>query len=224
VGVVLISVVEVGFIFSGNVGTGIMLRKKSDGTWSSPSACGMTGVGFGFTIGASLKDLIVFVMEEPTFEGMTANTGLKLGTQSEMTLGPLGRTYQFDANMSPKNFGPTVAVAFSKGAFLGMSAEGAVLGVRDKVNKTFYGRDITPKEILYDDSVKVPDGKVTLLDEVHAKLEKLANRVAEEDPEASDAEKCAAALAAAESAGELSKSDPDVIEVDASAEAAKEQS
>lgn len=59
-GIVMISIVEVGFIFSGNVGTGIVLLKNNDGTFnqSSPCAVGLTGVGFGLLAGASVKDVV----------------------------------------------------------------------------------------------------------------------------------------------------------------------
>jgi lipid-binding SYLF domain-containing protein len=223
VGIIMISVVEAGFIFSGNIGTGIILRKKPDGSWSPPSACGLTGLGFGFAIGASLKDLIIFVNDESTLETFTAKTGLKVGTQSELTLGPIGRSYQFDAHVSPKNFGPTIAIAFSKGAFMGLSAQGAVIGVRNQANNTFYERDITAKEILYGDNVILPTHKVTLLDEVYDKLNKLAagHVKGDEEDEAEKAKK-EAARKAAEATIEHAKNDPDVIEVDAAAEAAKE--
>ena len=221
VGVVLISVVEAGFIFSG---TGIILRKKEDGSWPPPSACGLTGLGWGFLIGASLKDLIVFVMDEGTLESMTANKGIKLGTQSEVTIGPLGRTYQFDSNLSLKNFGPTLAVAFSKGAFLGLSVSGSVIGPRPVTNNTFYGRDITTKEILYGDNVILPQDKVTLIEEVHSKLTKLAQGMVQDSADAAEEAKKASAKSVADAAGEASKSDPDVVQVDAAAEAAKESS
>lgn len=42
-GIILMSVVEAGFIFSGNLGTGILMAKKEDGSWSAPSAIGLTG-------------------------------------------------------------------------------------------------------------------------------------------------------------------------------------
>jgi lipid-binding SYLF domain-containing protein len=44
-GLILISVIEAGFIFTGNVGTGLLLAKKKGSTWSAPSAVGMTGIG-----------------------------------------------------------------------------------------------------------------------------------------------------------------------------------
>mgnify|MGYP006198698643 CR=1 FL=1 len=43
VGLILISVLEAGFIFSGNVGTGILIAKKDEKSWSPPSAIGLTG-------------------------------------------------------------------------------------------------------------------------------------------------------------------------------------
>jgi hypothetical protein len=63
-----------------------------------------------------------------------------------------------------------------------------------------------------------------LLEEVHDKLGKLAQGVAQENPESAGEEKKAAAKAAAEAAGELSKNDPDIVAIDAAAEAAKENS
>lgn len=50
VGLILISVVEVGFIFTGNIGTGILMAKKDDGSWSAPSAIGLTGKEYSYTM------------------------------------------------------------------------------------------------------------------------------------------------------------------------------
>lgn len=61
-GIVLISIVEVGFIFSGNVGAGVVLLKNADGSFneSPPCAVGLTGMGFGILAGASVKDVVRF--------------------------------------------------------------------------------------------------------------------------------------------------------------------
>lgn len=50
-GIVLLSAIEAGFVFTGNVGTGILMAKKDDGSWSVPSALGLTGVGKSFGSG-----------------------------------------------------------------------------------------------------------------------------------------------------------------------------
>lgn len=175
VGIVLLQVVEAGFIISGHVGTGILLKKDpSTHRFSNPSACGLAGAGWGALAGGSLKDVMVFILDPQTLDKIAYDKlGLKVGAQGEATLGPLvGRTYQFDANLSEKGFGTTISVAFTRGAFVGLSIEGGILGCRHGVNETFYGRKVTPTEI-FDGSVEIPTDKVTVLDRVHEKLDKL---------------------------------------------------
>jgi len=82
VGVVILSVVQAGFVFSGSVGTGVLLRKLSDNKWSAPVACGLTGVGWGMLVGGSVKDILVFIFDEATLEKIGFDKmGLKLGGQ-----------------------------------------------------------------------------------------------------------------------------------------------
>jgi lipid-binding SYLF domain-containing protein len=216
-GVVLISIVEVGFIWSGNVGAGIILKKKPDGSWSPPCACGLTGVGFGLLAGASVKDVIAFLMDEETVKSVTTDNGLKLGAQLELTLG-FGRTAKGDFDFSGRGVGVPVSIAYTQGVFAGFNLEGAVVGARNNVNKTFYGKDCTPMDILVEGRCTVPEGKVTLLAEVYEKLNKCAAGAVHE-PDAAALEKKAEAHAHAEKASEeVAKTDPDVVQVDATAE------
>ena len=61
-GIILLSVVEAGFIFSGNVGTGVIIANKYDGTWSPPSALGLGGIGWGFMVGAEVKVSVIIIL------------------------------------------------------------------------------------------------------------------------------------------------------------------
>ncbi len=80
-GIILLSVVEAGFIFSGNVGTGVVIAHKDDGTWSPPSALGLGGIGWGFMVGAEVKDLVICVMDDETLQALTGQHQLKVGGQ-----------------------------------------------------------------------------------------------------------------------------------------------
>lgn len=80
-GIILLSVVEAGFIFSGNVGTGVVIAHKYDGTWSPPSALGLGGIGWGFMVGAEVKDLVICVMDDETLQALTGQHQLKVGGQ-----------------------------------------------------------------------------------------------------------------------------------------------
>ena len=104
--------------------------------------------------------------------------------QGELTVGALGRAHTFDAVAGQDGFGTVHSVAFSKGAFVGLSVEGSVVGARKKVNEQFYGSGVTSKDIL-NGSVPVPADKDTVLNEVYAKLKTLSTSSAVSKPPAS---------------------------------------
>ncbi len=68
-------------MFSGNVGTGVVIAHKTDGTWSPPSAIGLAGIGFGFMIGAEIKDIVIIVMENTTLDTLSVDNQVKVGGQ-----------------------------------------------------------------------------------------------------------------------------------------------
>ena len=46
-GVAFITVLKAGFVWSGTVGSGIVVAKLPDGSWSGPSSIGVGGLGWG---------------------------------------------------------------------------------------------------------------------------------------------------------------------------------
>lgn len=169
--VAILTVAHGGFIVSGSIGTGILMRKKEDGTWSHPSACGLLGAGYGLLAGISVKQMIVFVQGNHGLQAITSEAGLQVGGCAEATLGFFGRTFELDVNLSNRGAGSSHAIAFSKGALVGVSAQGAVVGARLAANHKFYGVDVTPRQILLDDhAVSIPHQWRPLMDEVYAKL------------------------------------------------------
>jgi lipid-binding SYLF domain-containing protein len=186
-GICFINIVEAGFIFSGNVGTGIILaRDENDGSWSPPCAIGLTGVGWGFILGASVKDIVYLIYDRETMKAMRGDIGFKLGTQAEASLFNWGRTAEATFNITNKGVGTNIALSYSKGIFGGISIEGALCNPRTRVNEKFYAKkEVSPKDILLDRSVEIPDG--TLLPEVYDKLNKLCS--GELTYEVTDAEK-----------------------------------
>ena len=72
-GIILLSVVEAGFIFSGNVGTGVIIAHKHDETWSPPSALELGGVGSDLMVGAKVKDIVICVIDDTTLAALSGN-------------------------------------------------------------------------------------------------------------------------------------------------------
>lgn len=168
-GVCIFSAVEAGFVFSGQMGSGILMKKLEDGSWSPPCAMGFSGMGWGFLAGAAQKEIIVFIFDKNSMEGMLGETGIRIGGQINLTLGPFGRNYEDGIGISNKGALYTGSVAFSKGAFAGLSIEGAFVGPREGVNDNFYGEVTTTRGIV-NGQVEMPSNKPTVINEVYEKL------------------------------------------------------
>jgi SH3 domain-containing YSC84-like protein 1 len=220
IGIVIMHSVQLGFILSGATATGILFKRKMDGSspgWSPPCAVGMTGLGFGILIGISASDLIVFIFDELTLDTMLTKHGAKLGSQFEATIGRAGFA---DFELSKEGWGPTFTLAYSKGAFAGIALKGSAVGAREFVNNKFYSANVSPKDIV-EGNVTVPASQITMLQEVYDKLNKcLEGETAEPTPE--EEEKKKAAKAVADKEHEEIQNSSEVVPVDAVQEAAKE--
>mmetsp|Transcript_25002 Transcript_25002/g.44320 ORF Transcript_25002/g.44320 Transcript_25002/m.44320 type:complete len:215 (-) Transcript_25002:83-727(-) len=139
-GLAFFEIVEAGFVFSGNVGTGILLARQPDGSWSPPAAVGLSGLGWGFIMGASLKHIVYLIYDPLTVKAMAGDVGVKLSSQVEASLGTWGRTAEATTNFSNKGVGTNIALSYSQGIFGGFSVEGALCNPRPKVNEKFYGK------------------------------------------------------------------------------------
>lgn len=58
-GFAIFTIFKAGFLFSARAGSGIVIAKLDDGTWSAPSAIGTAGLGFGGQAGAEMTDFLV---------------------------------------------------------------------------------------------------------------------------------------------------------------------
>jgi hypothetical protein len=175
--------------------------------------------GWGFMVGVSLKDVMIFIMDDNTLEASMGDGGVKCGGQAEVTLGPFGRSAEVAVHISNKGAGGTVSVSFSKGAFGGISLETGIIAPRTSVNQIYYNSTATPEQIIMEDAVTIPEG--SLIPQIYKKLNKLASgetgAISEEDKK-----QVSAALEEAEKAAEEANKASDVVKVDAEAEAKKE--
>ncbi|CAI7324204.1 CGH_3_collapsed_G0023270.mRNA.1.CDS.1 [Saccharomyces cerevisiae] len=59
-GLAIITVLKAGFLFSGRAGSGVIVARLKDGTWSAPSAIAMAGAGAGGMVGVELTDFVFY--------------------------------------------------------------------------------------------------------------------------------------------------------------------
>lgn len=51
-GLAVFTILKAGFVFSGKAGSGLVIARLPDGSWSAPSCIATAGVGWGLQIGA----------------------------------------------------------------------------------------------------------------------------------------------------------------------------
>lgn len=151
-GLAILTVTKAAFIVSARGGTGVVVARVGKG-WSGPSAIGTGGAGFGFQIGAQVSEFVIILNTPDAVKAFSRGGNVSLGADLSVAAGPVGRDLGADVL-------PTAAVytySRSQGLFAGVSLEGTVLVARDDTNKEYYGRTVTPAEILTG-KVKAPKG------------------------------------------------------------------
>jgi lipid-binding SYLF domain-containing protein len=104
-----------------------------------------------------------------TERGVTAllSNSVKLGADVGVAVGPVGvGAAASTANVSAD----IISFARSKGLYGGISLDGAVVKTRGDYNKAFYGKEVTPADILISKTAKNPHAAGLL--EVAAKIAK----------------------------------------------------
>lgn len=135
-------VLKAGFILGGSGGTGVFLaRDGKTGDWSQPAFYTVGAASIGFQIGGEAAETIILAMTQKAVDSLYTSS-VKLGGDASVAAGPYGAGAK--ANVTAD----FIAFSISKGAYAGLNLEGSVVGVRDSLNKAYYGKDVTPVQII----------------------------------------------------------------------------
>lgn len=137
-------VLKGAFVVGASGGTGVFLVRGEGGKWTYPAFYTIGSVSFGLQIGGQASEVILLAMTE---RGVTTllQSSVKLGADVGIAAGPYGAGAQAaTANISAD----ILAFSRSKGLYGGVSLDGAIVDVRDSLNKGYYGKSVTPTDIL----------------------------------------------------------------------------
>eukprot|EP00797_Seminavis_robusta_P036703 Sro946_g223220.2 (601) ;mRNA; f:6184-7986 len=150
-GIAVLTVVKGGFGLAGaEFGTGLVVaRLGGSNTWSAPSAIGTAGLSWGALVGAQISDHVFVCMTDESVRMLMASNGsVQLGADVGVAVGPVGRAVEADYGASHREVAPIYTYSLSKGLYAGVSLDGKVIVTRHNVNEKFYGRKVSPEEIL----------------------------------------------------------------------------
>ena len=154
--VIFPQVLKAGFIFGGSGGTGVLVvRDEKSCNWMNPAFYTIGSGTFGLQIGAQSAEVIMMAMSKKALDSLLSSS-VKLGGDTSIALGPVGAGAK--ANVTAD----FISFAKAKGLYAGLNLEGSVVAVRDSLNSAYYGRAVSPANIIVKNDVK-NNGALSLL-------------------------------------------------------------
>ncbi|KAG5945455.1 hypothetical protein E4U53_006703 [Claviceps sorghi] len=161
-GFAIITILKAGFLGSGRVGSGLVVARLPNGSWSAPSAIAAAGGGFGGQIGLEITDF-VFVLNDANAVKTFAQMGsITLGGNVSLAAGPVGRNAEAAGAASLKSVSGIFSYSKTKGLFAGVSLEGMAIIERRDANEKLYGTRYTAMQLLTG-SVRPPPAADSLM-------------------------------------------------------------
>src|SRR5258708_10385568 len=136
--------VKGGFIVGGKHGRGVATCRTDSG-WSAPAFISVGGGSWGLQIGVEGVDLVMLVMNEQGFQHLLSSK-FQLSGEGSVAAGPVGR--HASAGTDWKLNTEMLTYSRSKGAFAGLTLEGAVVQEDNDSTIAIYGKENEVRTIL----------------------------------------------------------------------------
>src|ERR1700682_2736346 len=137
--------VKGGFIFGGKGGKGVATCRTANG-WSAPAFITISGGSWGLQIGVEAVDVVLIIQNEKGMQKLLSSN-FQIGADASAAAGPVGR--HAEAGTDWKLDTEILTYSRAKGAFAGLTLEGASLRQDDDSRHAIYGRNVTPRAILW---------------------------------------------------------------------------
>jgi lipid-binding SYLF domain-containing protein len=132
-------------------GSGVVISRRSDGTWSPPSSFIVSTLGAGFVFGLDVYDCIC-VLNTPEQVAAFTKPRVSLGAEGSVAVGPVGTGGSIEAALSKTAARPVWSYMKSRGLWAGVQIDGTIVVARGDANAVFYNeRGITAEKILLGD-------------------------------------------------------------------------
>ena len=131
-------------------GSGVVIARRPDGTWSPPSSFVVSSLGAGFAFGLDVHDCVC-VLNTPQQVAAFMNPRIAVGGGASVAVGPLGGGGAVNAAVS-KTKKPMWSYMKSRGLWVGLQIDGTAFVSRADANAAFYQeKGITATKILTGD-------------------------------------------------------------------------
>jgi lipid-binding SYLF domain-containing protein len=133
-----------GFIFGAENGRGVATCRTADG-WSAPAFFAITGGNWGLQIGIEGIDLVMIIQNDRGMQRLLSSN-FELGADASAAAGPVGRHASADTDWKLNT--EILTYSRAKGAFAGLTIDGASIRRDDDSMRSFYGRHVSSRAVL----------------------------------------------------------------------------
>ena len=152
-----------GFVFGAQNGRGVATCRSANG-WSAPMFFAITGGSWGLQIGIEGVDLVMIIQNERGMHQLLSSK-FELGADASAAAGPVGR--HASANTDWKMDAEILTYSRARGAFAGLTLNGASIRHDDDSTRAIYGHNVTNARILKG-GVAVPAAAHSFLEAVRS--------------------------------------------------------
>jgi lipid-binding SYLF domain-containing protein len=133
-----------GLVFGGEHGRGVATCRTAKG-WSAPSFFAIAGGSWGLQIGVEGVDLVMIIQNDKGMQHLI-DSNFQLGADASAAAGPVGRHASADTDW--KLNVEMLTYSRAKGAFAGLTLEGAKIGRDDDSMHAIYGGHVSTRAAL----------------------------------------------------------------------------
>ena len=136
--------VKGGFVFGAKGGKGVATCRTANG-WSAPAFITISGGSWGLQIGVEAVDVVLIIQNDKGMQRLL-ESNFQVGGDASAAAGPVGR--HAEAGTDWKMDTEILTYSRAKGAFAGLTLEGASLRQDNDSRHAMYGRNVTTRALL----------------------------------------------------------------------------
>lgn len=138
---------KAGFFIGGQGGGCVLVGRDGTGAWSSPAFYGMGSGSLGLQIGVQDAEILFIVLTDKGLRALL-DSQFKFGADASVAVASIGAGISGATTTALK--ADIVAFSQARGLYAGISLEGSVLSQRSAWNEAYYGKSLSPQQIVLD--------------------------------------------------------------------------
>jgi len=144
-GLAIFTTMRTGLWISGAGGSGVLVGRKDDGTWSPPAGILLHTAGLGFLVGVDIYDCVLVINTTQALATF-AKWRCTLGGEMSAVAGPIGMGGVLDTDFRTR--APIFTYLKSRGFYAGVQIDGTVIIERTDENERYYLEKLSASDIL----------------------------------------------------------------------------